>query len=111
MMWERVPAVVRRYFELDPYRDVELFVALFSDDATVVDERETRHGTDEIRAWREGPATKYRYTTEVFGIEESGPDRYLVTGRLTGNFPGESADLRWDFTVSDEHISRLVIAP
>ena len=58
-MWERLPDVVRRYFELDPHRDGELFLGLFSDDATGLDERQTHHGTDEIRAWREGPATKY----------------------------------------------------
>ncbi len=110
-MWERLPDVVRRYFELDPHRDGELFIGLFSDDATVLDERQTHHGTDEIREWREGPATKYIYTTEVFGTEEIGPDRFLVTSRLTGNFPGETADLRWDFTISGAHISRLVIAP
>lgn len=110
-MWERVPTVVRRYFDLDPHRDAERFVALFSDDATVLDERETHHGTNQIRAWREGPATKYSYATEVFATEGIGADRYLVTGRLTGDFPGGTADLRWDFTISGEHISRLVIAP
>jgi hypothetical protein len=44
-MLSQVPPVVRRYFELDPYRDIELFVALFSEDAMVVDEGETRRGT------------------------------------------------------------------
>ena len=38
--------VIRRYFELDADRDIDSIVALFSDDATVVDEGETRHGTD-----------------------------------------------------------------
>jgi hypothetical protein len=110
-MWEGVPNVVRRYFELDPHLDAEQFLALFSDDASVLDERETRRGTEEIRAWREGPVTTYRYTTEVFATETVGPDRYLVTGRLTGDFPGGTADLRWDFVVSGKRINRLVIAP
>src|SRR5439155_19232336 len=101
-----VPDVVRRYFELDPHRDVEQFVALFSDDATVVDESETRRGTDEIRAWRAGPAVEYMYTTDVLDTEALGADRYLITGRLTGNFPGGIAALRWDFTVSGDRISR-----
>ena len=70
-----------------------MFIGLFSDDATVLDERQTH------------------YTTEVFDTEEIGPDRFLVTGRLTGNFPGETAGLGWDFTISGAHISRLVIAP
>jgi len=62
-------------------------------------------------AWQTGPASKYTYTTEVMGAEALGEDRYLVTGRLTGNFPGGTADLKWHFTIADERISRLVIAP
>jgi hypothetical protein len=107
---DQLPGVVGRYFELDP-EEVELFVELFSDDATVLDEGETHRGTAKIRSWRTGPATKYTYTTEVFGVESHGRDRYLVSGRLTGDFPGGTADLRWDFTLAGELIGRLVIAP
>ena len=46
------------------------------DDATVLDEGQTRQGTDAIRAWR-----------------------------------AEVADLQWDFTVADDRIPRLAIAP
>ena len=103
--------VVRRYFALDAERDVEAIVALFDDDATVVDEGETRHGTTEIRAWQLGPASRYRYTTEILGTVALTPDRYVVTGRLTGNFPGGTAELKWDFTVAAGRICGLVIAP
>ena len=105
------PDVVSRYFEHDAQRDVEAIVALFSGDATVVDEGEARRGKAEIRAWQLGAASKYEYDTEVFSGEALGADRYLVTGRLTGNFPGGTADLRWDFTLAGDLISRLVIAP
>jgi hypothetical protein len=107
----RMPPVVSRYFELDAARDVDAIVALFADDAAVVDEGETYRGADKIRAWRLGPASKYTYETHVGETENAGPDRYVVTGRLTGNFPGGTADLRWDFTVAGDRISRLVIAP
>jgi hypothetical protein len=43
--------------------------------------------------------------------KRSGPDRYLVTGRLTGNFPGGTADLKWDFTIAGQRIAWLIIAP
>ena len=36
------PTIVRRYFELDADRDIDSILALFADDATVVDEGETR---------------------------------------------------------------------
>ena len=67
--------------------------------------------TAEIRAWQLGAASKYEYDTEVLSSEAAGADRYLVTGRLTGNFPGGTVDLRFDFTVAGDLISRLVIAP
>jgi ketosteroid isomerase-like protein len=110
-MSTNLPEVISRYFERDRERDIELIVGLFAEDATVIDEGEERHGTAEIRAWQTGAASKYTYTTAITSAEALGPDRYLVTGRLTGNFPGGTADLRWDFTIADQHIKRLVIAP
>ena len=106
-----MPGVVSSYFERDAQRDIDGIVALFTGDATVTDERATHRGTDEIRAWQLGPASKYEYRTEIKGGEALGPGRYVVTGRLTGSFPGGSADLRWDFAVEGDLIARLVIAP
>ena len=106
-----LPDVISRYFERDTDRDIDSIVNLFADDATVIDEGEERHGTAEIRAWQTGAASKYTYTTEIMGTKALGRDRYLVTGRLTGNFPGGTADLNWDFTIAGQHITRLIIAP
>jgi len=106
-----LPDVISRYFERDTDRDIDSVVNLFADDATVIDEGEERHGAAEIRAWQTGAASKYTYTTEIMGTKALGPDRYLVTGRLTGNFPGGTADLNWDFTIAGPRITRLTIAP
>ena|ERR1700754_4560937 len=103
--------LIRRYFELDAGRDIDAIVALFTDDATVIDEGETHHGIAQIRAWQLGPASTYTYTTEVLDRVARAPDRHVITGRLTGNFPGGSTELEWDFTVAGGRISRLVIAP
>ena len=110
-MSTQLPDVVSRYFERDRDRDIDSIVNLFADDATVIDEGEERHGTAAIRAWQNGAASKYTYTTEITTTKALGPDRYLVTGRLTGNFPGGTADLNWDFTIAGQRITRLVIAP
>ena len=103
--------IVRRYFELDADRDVDAILALFSEDATVVDEGKQRHGTLEIRAWQTGDASRYTYATDVLETVALAPNRRVVTGRLTGNFPGGVAELKWDFTVAGDRIARLVIAP
>ena len=108
---EGVPDVIRRYFLLDAEREIDSIVALFSDDATVVDEGETRHGTTGIRAWQTGPASQYLYTTDVLGTDALTAERFVVTGRLTGSFPGGTAELKWDFTVAGNRIIQLVIAP
>ena len=110
-MSTNLPGVISRYSERDTDRDIDSIVSLFADDATVIDEGEKRHGTAEIRAWQTGAASKYTYTTEIRSAEALGPDRYLVTGRLTGNFPGGTADLNWDFTIAGQHITQLIIAP
>ena len=54
----------------------------------VVDEGQTYHDTAQIRGWQKCAASRYQYTTEVFGNERTGEESYLVTGRFTGNFPG-----------------------
>jgi ketosteroid isomerase-like protein len=106
-----VPDVITRYFEADARRDNDAIVALFTDDAVVVDEGETRRGIGKIRAWRDGPVARYEYTTEVFDTDRTGDDEYLVTGRLEGNFPGGTAKLKWRFTLAGDRIKHLHIAP
>ncbi len=101
--------VITRYFEADARRDIDAIVALFTDEAVVVDEGQTYHGSAQIWSWQEGAASKYQYTTEVFGTERTGEESYLVTGRLTGNFPGVTAELQWRFTIQGDLISRLEI--
>ena len=101
--------VITRYFEADARRDIDAIVALFTDEAVVVDEGQTYHGSAQIRGWQEGAASKYQYTTEVIGTKRTGEESTLVTGRLTGNFPGGTAELQWRFTVQSDLISRLEI--
>ena len=110
-MSQGVPEVVDRYFSLEAERDTDAIVALFTGDATLVDEGEARHGRAEIRDWRTGTASKYTYTTEVLGIEALAEDRYRVTGRLDGDFPGGTVVLKFDFTLAGGLISHLQIAP
>jgi ketosteroid isomerase-like protein len=111
MSHEPAPNAVQQYFNADSRRDIDAIVALFTADAIVVDEGQTRRGTTEIRDWQEGPASQYQYTTEVLSGESTNGDRYVVTGRLEGNFPGGTADLTWQFTLAGDLISRLQIAP
>lgn len=106
-----VSDVVTHYFEADARRDADAIVALFTDDAVVLDEGQTYRGTTEIRGWREDSASEYQYTTEVIATKRTGEDSFLVTARLDGNFPGGTAHLKFRFTITGDRIDRLEIAP
>lgn len=108
-MSDPTPSIIDNYFEADARRDVEGVVSLFSEDAEVLDEGKTWRGIDRIRAWREGPASKYEYTTRIVNAQRTNNDEYVLTGRLEGNFPGGTADLRWRFTLTTERIKSLSI--
>ena len=105
------PDVVKRYFDADAQRDIDAIVALFSDDATVIDEGQERRGASEIRDWQTGPASQYQYTVTITSEDPLDEDRFRVTARLDGNFPGGTANLNFDFTVAGDLISHLKIAP
>jgi hypothetical protein len=111
-MTSTTPDVINRYFVTDAQQDPNALVELFTENATVVDERQTMEGHSAIRAWRvEGSASKYTYTTEIVDVEQLDPNHWVVSARLTGNFPGGTADLHFDFTLENGRIERLVIAP
>jgi hypothetical protein len=105
------PEVISGYFDADARHDVDAVVALFTDDAVVIDEGQTWRGSSEIRAWREGPASRYEYSTQLSGTWEAGPGEYLLSGTLSGNFPGGTANLTWRFTIAGNSIKQLRIAP
>ncbi|RKR86828.1 SnoaL-like protein [Micromonospora pisi] len=106
-----VPSAVTRYFAATENGDRDALVASFADDAVVIDEGRTHRGRAEIRQWRDEVATAYEYTVEVLGAKPDGPDGYLVTTRLEGNFPGNVVDLRFRFRLRDDLIAYLEIAP
>ncbi|MFG2073118.1 nuclear transport factor 2 family protein [Nonomuraea maritima] len=107
----RMPDVVARYFEASARRDMEAVGAAFAEDAVVTDEGHTWCGTAEIRAWLEGPASQYEYTTEILGAQAEDEDAVTVTARVDGDFPGGTAQLTWHFTLAGDRIRHLRIAP
>ncbi|MCU1448889.1 MAG: hypothetical protein JWP02_1059, partial [Acidimicrobiales bacterium] len=72
--------------------DAEAIAACFIEDGEVKDEGATRQGHAAIKEWWEGPANAFQYTVEVQGVRIEGDNRYLVFTRLTGDFPGGTAD-------------------
>jgi hypothetical protein len=110
-MSEPIPDVITRYVQSAADGDLDTVIACFTTDAAVTDEDVTYRGHAEIRAWRENLAKAFEYTVEVLSAAATGEDRYLVTTRVEGTFPGSPVELRYNFELRDDLIATLTIAP
>lgn len=106
-----LPDVVRQYQAAHDDRDVDAALRTFTEDALVHDEDQDWVGTDQIREWLTKTSTKFTYTRSLLGVEPAGAGTWVVRNRLEGDFPGNVVDLRYEFTVAGDRISRLAIAP
>lgn len=82
----------------------------FTEDAVVADEGHTYRGRAAIKQWKTEASAKYQYTCEPAACEQRSGN-FVVTCRLTGNFPGSPVDLRFNFKLEGDQISSLEIAP
>jgi hypothetical protein len=106
-----VPDIIRRYFEAHDRRDTDAALATFESDGTVLDDGHQYAGSDEIRHWLSKASTEFTYTRTLVDAAPSGAGNWLVVNHLEGNFPGGVVDLRYQFVLNGDRISRLVIAP
>ena len=106
-----VAEVIRRYLEAHDRRDRDAALSAFTPDATVVDDGHTYVGSNEIRRWLEKASTEFTYTRTFVDARLVDANTWLVTNHLEGNFPGNVVDLRYEFVLTGDLISRLVIAP
>jgi hypothetical protein len=86
-------------------------LSLYADGAVVTDDGKTYRGRDEIRDWLERAASEYTYTTELVDARRIDANTYVAVNHLEGDFPGGAVDLQFTFTLEDDLITRLVIAP
>ncbi|GAA1695745.1 nuclear transport factor 2 family protein [Streptomyces yatensis] len=106
-----LPDVVKRYLKAHNEHDLPAASAALTPDATVIDDGRTYEGIPAIERWLDRATSEYTYTTTLIGAEQDGPDRYTVTQRLEGDFPGGTVDLRYRFLLDQGLISHLTIAP
>lgn len=104
-----LPNPVAAYFVADEF-DGEAVARCFTDDAVVKDEDHVYNGRDAIKKWKEDASAKYIYTSEPLTCEQKN-GKVVVTCRLTGNFPGSPADLRFSFELAGEKIASLEVVP
>lgn len=107
-MSETTPQAIAAYIDASNSHDMDALAACFSQDAVVTDEARQYHGRAAIREWFEDADAKYRPEVEVLGLERRGGG-WLMTGKVSGSFPGSPVTLRFAFTLEGDSIRTLEI--
>ena len=102
-----LPKPIVAYFTADK-GDSKALALCFTENAIVKDEGHTYDGLAAIKKWKADG--KYTYTSEPFASEQKN-GKTVITSRLTGNFPGSPADLRFFFELEGDKIAALQIIP
>ncbi|MFE2432749.1 nuclear transport factor 2 family protein [Streptomyces sp. NPDC059373] len=108
---DALPEVITRYLKAHRAHDTAGAVTAFSADATVIDDGNTYEGTAAIEGWLGRSAGEFTYTIDLTEARQADATHYIATHHLEGNFPGGTVDLRYQFTLRDDLIERLVIEP
>ncbi|NJQ01852.1 nuclear transport factor 2 family protein [Streptomyces zingiberis] len=106
-----LPAAVGTYLRAHADGDAASAAAVFTPQATVIDDGHTHRGAAAIAAWLTRSSSEYTYTTTFVGAEGELPGQCTVTQQLDGDFPGSSVRLRYRFLLDGGLISHLEIAP
>src|SRR5436309_16080508 len=81
-----LPKPIAAYFTADK-GDSEAVSQCFTETAVAKDEGHTHRDRAAIQQWKADASTKYQYTSEPYACEQK-EGKFVVTSRLTGNFPG-----------------------
>ena len=104
-----LPEPVAAYFEADA-RDSHAVARCFTQDAVVVDEGQSHVGVAAIEAWKSAASARFSYAVEPVSLETKGRT-CVVSGRVTGDFPGSPVVLHYTFSLERGKIRSLEIKP
>ena len=102
-----LPEPIAAYFSADR-QNPDALARCFTAQATVKDEGRTHTGLDAIHAWKSAASARFAYTTEPFALEQDS-GHHVVSGRVTGNFPGSPVNLHYRFRLERGLIASLEI--
>jgi hypothetical protein len=103
-----LPTPIAAYFKARNEFDIDAIVAAFEQNAVVKDENAEHRGLPAIRSWVEETTRKYHAKVEPTESRKSG-GKTVVSGLVSGDFPGSPVSLEHAFTLSGQLISRLEI--
>lgn len=101
-----LPPLLSRFVQSMNRQDTHAFVSCFAEDAVVEDEGKTHRGLDEIGTWI---ATAFVETSPVLEVTGFNPTEAgsLITGIVSGNFPGSPVVLHYYLTHDADRITAL----
>lgn len=102
-----LPVPIAAYFAADR-QGPDAVARCFATDAVLTDEGRSITGRDAIQQWKSAASAAYRYTSQPIAIDESG-GLYVVTSRVSGDFPGSPVELRYRFGLAGGLIASLEI--
>ncbi|SRR5260221_7919403 len=105
-----LPEAIAGYLTSANAHDAEACARYFTEDAVVHDEGQERRGITAIRNWKKEVSHKYRPTVSVISAMRV-DDKIIMKAKVSGDFPGSPVDLHFAFTLRDDKIARLEIAP
>jgi len=103
-----LPEPVAAYIAAENGHQTEAFAQCFADNAVVRDEGRTIEGLAAIKDWKAETTKKYQHTVEpIASVEKDG--KTVVTGRISGNFPGSPIEVQFVFGHEAGRIASLEI--
>ena len=109
MQTATLPIPVAKYIVGVNAQDINAVTACFSENAVVRDEGQNRQGIAGIGEWAQEVSRRYRPTVDVMDVAET-DGKTIITGRVSGDFPGSPIELRYVFTLEGGKIARLEIS-
>ena len=103
-----LPPPIDLYFTSENAHDPSAIDRCFAADAVVHDEGKTITGVAAIKAWRVETGGKYHHTVEPLSVSTR-DGKVVVTGKVSGNFPGSPIDLEHIFGIEGGRIAFLAI--
>jgi hypothetical protein len=104
----QLPEAVGTYFDADKSEQLDVLIDAFAERAVVKDEGKTYEGHDEIRGWWRHAKNKYHHVAEPISMIDE-PSALAVRAKVTGDFPGSPAILKFSFALAEGKIERLEI--
>jgi hypothetical protein len=104
----RLPKPIEHYLTGDG-ADADAASQCFSETAVVKADGHTYAGRATIKKWCADVFEMYRPTNEPLACEEKN-DRFIVTCRVSGTFPGSPIDLRFSFKLEADKIDSLEVS-